>query len=84
MIRSPRRPSLPFCPSVRLSPNATNFVTLTSIGVNVTLNEHWACRDAASTAVHDTAVVPTLNGLPDAGVHVTVTGVAPPVTVAGG
>ena len=83
-MRSPRSPSLPFCPSVRLSPNARYFVTLTIIGVNVTVNEHCAWRDAASAAVQDTAVVPTLNELPEAGVHVVVTGEAPPLTVAGG
>jgi hypothetical protein len=59
-------------------------VTLTSIGVRVTVNEHCACRDAASIAVHATAVVPTLNEVPDAGVQVIDTGDAPPVTVAGG
>ena len=61
-----------------------HLITLITSGVNVTENEHCACRDAASTAVHDTAVVPTLNVLPEAGVHVTVTGDVPPVTVAGG
>ena len=35
-------------------------------------------------AVQDTVVVPTLNVLPDAGVHVLFTGEAPPVTVGGG
>jgi len=34
--------------------------------------------------VQDTAVVPTLKDVPDAGVHVVVTGEAPPVTVGGG
>ena len=34
--------------------------------------------------MHATAVVPTLNEVPDAGVHVVVTGEAPPVTVAAG
>ena len=34
--------------------------------------------------MHDTAVVPTLKEVPDAGVQVIVTGDAPPVTVAGG
>ena len=50
----------------------------------MTVKEHCAWRDAASTAVHDTAVVPTLNELPDAGVQVVVTGDVPPVAVAGG
>ncbi len=80
----PRTAARPFSPSVRLSPNATYFVTLSRSGVSVTVNEHCACREAASTAVHETAVVPTLNELPDAGVQVVVTGVAPPVTVGGG
>ena len=53
-------------------------------GVSVTVNEHCARCAAASTAVHATAVVPTLKELPDVGVQVTVTGDAPPVTVAGG
>jgi hypothetical protein len=34
--------------------------------------------------VHDTAVVPTVKEVPDAGVQVIDTGDAPPVTVAGG
>jgi hypothetical protein len=74
----------PFSPSVKLSPNATYFVTLISCDVSVTLNAHCACRELASTAVQDTAVVPTLNELPEGGVHVTVIGDVPPLTVAGG
>ena len=64
-----------------LSPKARNFVTLRRSGVNVTVNEHSARREIVSTALHATGVVPTLNGSPDFGAQVTVTGTAPPVTV---
>ena len=65
---------------MKLSPNATNFVTLSRRGVSVTVKEHWAGRDIASTALHATGVVPAVKGEPDPGVHVTFTGAAPPVT----
>src|SRR4051812_36277398 len=74
----------PSSPSVKLSPKATNFVTPSSSGVSVTVNAHCACRDNASTPVHGTAVVPTLNEEPEPGVQVTFTGAAPPVTVGSG
>jgi hypothetical protein len=72
---------LPISPAVRLSPKAAYFVTLSVRGVNVTLNAHVACRACASLAAQLTCVVPSGNDAPDAGVHVTDTGVAPPVTV---
>jgi hypothetical protein len=81
------KPSLavrPSSPSVKLSPNARNFVTLSRSGVSVTEKEHCACRDFASTAVHATPVVPTVKGAPEPGVHVTFTGAAPPVTTGAG
>src|SRR5262245_12723454 len=84
MNPSPSVRRRPFSPSVTLSPNATYYVPLSRSGVEVTVNEHCACREVASTALHETAVVPTLNELPDAGVQVVVTGDVPPLTVAGG
>ena len=48
--------------------------------VSVTLNEHAAARAWASLAAQLTAVVPRGNADPGAGLQVTVTGAAPPVS----
>jgi hypothetical protein len=67
-----------------LSPNARIVVTLRrgDGGVTVTTNEQLAVRRTASVAVHATGVEPRLNVDPLAGVHDTVTGAVPPVTIA--
>ncbi len=69
-------------PAVMLSPNARNFVTV-SCGVlaTVTVNEHVPVRFSESVAVHATVVAPSGNVAPEAGVHVTVTGSLPALTV---
>jgi hypothetical protein len=59
-------------------------VTLSKSGVSVTEKEHCAWRAIASTALHATAVEPTVKGAPEPGVHVTFTGAAPPVTTGAG
>src|SRR5688572_16967281 len=46
----------------------------------VTANEHDAVRDCVSVAVHSTVVLPIGNSALDCGVHLTVTGCAPPST----
>jgi hypothetical protein len=71
----------PFCPSVKLSPKARYLVTLRVDALSVTENPHWARRERASVALHVTGVVPTVNDVPDAGAHATVTGAAPPTAV---
>jgi len=50
-------------------------------GSTTTLDVHAARCDAESVAVHVKEVVPTGNNEPDAGEHVVVTGVTPPLTV---
>src|SRR5436190_19109532 len=72
-------------PAVMLSPNATNFVALILGGpATATPKLHDAACCRASRAAQVTVVVPTLNGVPLAGVHVAVTGAAPPDTVGAG
>ena len=65
-------------PSVRLSPNAMNFV-LSSWGTGVTITEKLQrpLRARESVASHVTVVVPFLNSDPAAGAQATVTGGAP-------
>lgn len=50
-------------------------------GVTVTENEHDPVWVSDAVAVHCTVVVATLNGDPDAGVQLSVTGATPPVAV---
>ena len=70
-------------PSVRLSPKAMKRVTEIRGGggdtVTVKLQEADCWR--ASVAVHVTGLAPTGKAVPLDGVHVTVTGGAPPVIV---
>jgi hypothetical protein len=66
-----------------LSPNASNLAAPSAKPVSVTVKEHVAWRVCASFAAHATVVVPSGKAAPDSGVHVTVTGVAPPVTCGG-
>jgi hypothetical protein len=66
-----------------LSPNATKEVAASiGGGTTVTINVQVSVLCNASVAVHDTAVCPTLNIDPDAGVHVVVTGALPFTAVA--
>jgi hypothetical protein len=73
----------PVSPDVRLSPNVPNLTAPMEKPVNVTLNEQVAARDCASVAEQVTGVVPSRNSDPGAGLHVTVTGAAPPVALGG-
>src|ERR1051325_8949282 len=61
----------PVSPSVRLSPNASYFVTLSESAFKMTLNVHDAWRDIASVAWQLTGVVPSGKLVPDAGEHTT-------------
>src|SRR5580692_8697033 len=75
-------PSTPSSPAVMLSPNARNLVAVSIGGAStVTVNTQASARCSASVAVHDTAVVPTLNAVPDWMVQLVVTGGLPLVNV---
>ncbi len=65
-------------PSVRLSPNATNFVT-DSAGATVTdtVKPQVAVRASASVAVQVTVLAPSGNAAPEAGEQETFTGAWP-------
>jgi hypothetical protein len=68
-----------------LSPNARNRVAISVGGrVTETVKPQDALRLCASLAVHVTPVIPRENVDPLPGVHVEVTGAAPPVTVGAG
>src|SRR2546422_4167712 len=63
-------------PSVMLSPNATN-----RVGTTVTPNSHEDVCCKASVPTHVTCDVPIPNAEPLAGMHRTLTGAVPPVTL---
>src|SRR5687768_15651372 len=69
-------------PSVMLSPNAVYFVfAIVCDTRTVTPNPHDACFISASVTVQPTGVSPTANTVLDPGLHWTLYGVRPPVTV---
>ena len=57
---------------------------MSGIASTVTVKLHRSVRCCASVATHSDVVLPSGNVDPDAGVHVTVTGATPPVTVGAG
>src|SRR4029079_15274346 len=73
----------PVSPAVMLSPNASYLVRAIEKPVRLTLNEHVVARDAASEAEQVTAVVPSGNAAPDAGLQAVWTAPLPPVTAGG-